>query len=870
MILKYATREMSIAFHNHTDISSRHLNPYVRYETSLKVDAVFKPPILLVQKQSCDAVEEACNEFAQVEENVQASDVISSGEDVALLIPQRNSIISSASPTKVAKDLESRKPSLQETGSNGTIFTESDQYDDSESTTVNTTLSTANKTKNIDSRINSDATTVSSHILAQKRKGSASDSTVANGFVRVHLEGFSHFFPHNLHTLHRRQLFCDVTVRAHNKDIQAHKVVLAACSPYLYRVLENDQDVDNTSRTVSDYHRVIDLGTSVTASALQFVVECMYTSAISLSEDTVEDTLQASSYLDMQLVVQACLEFMEKWKTDDVTRKQYIDDRRDRYSSEESVTDLEVITKETRRQEETNPACSSVATTSVLAESLYDTKGDAIYQSVSRQELLENDSGSQHAKSTDHKAVSPNDAKERLVESTSSIVDTHSHLASQTICATDSDDDVFVKKESSPSVGQLSSDSGLHDSAGSTPSTPGTHDAIAAAEVLRRRQSEFYRHVLANNPYLLNPEAMAAAVAMASLTPPLRSLSNQTRFSVPSAEQSHLLMNPAWHHIFGHSLQPVLHSNAMHRHPGHVTTLHGGLQPSQYMDILQQQRMRQHAILNLSGSAPKPSAVDNKVPNRYSPKRRGSVISPPYSPLMLSSLLQNTHDLPCSRSLKRSLSANSVDHQTLALDKPSIGRFLRDKSTFSPTGEGQSFSPESTTTDCQPRPPKRRRSTNGRSGSPDRPYKCMVCAAEFNRPANLKTHMRIHSGEKPYKCQSCGARFVQVAHLRAHILIHTGEKPYPCKVCGTRFRHLQTLKSHFRIHTGEKPYACEECQVKFRHKSQLRLHLRTKHGINTNTKKTYQQVPGLNSADISAHIKRTQEAVRMQSSRREF
>lgn len=46
--------------------------------------------------------------------------------------------------------------------------------------------------------------------------------------------------------------------------------------------------------------------------------------------------------------------------------------------------------------------------------------------------------------------------------------------------------------------------------------------------------------------------------------------------------------------------------------------------------------------------------------------------------------------------------------------------------------------------------------------SGDKPYRCNVCGAQFNRPANLKTHSRIHSGEKPYRCDTCGARFVQV------------------------------------------------------------------------------------------------------------
>lgn len=47
----------------------------------------------------------------------------------------------------------------------------------------------------------------------------------------------------------------------------------------------------------------------------------------------------------------------------------------------------------------------------------------------------------------------------------------------------------------------------------------------------------------------------------------------------------------------------------------------------------------------------------------------------------------------------------------------------------------------------------------------EKPYRCSICGAQFNRPANLKTHTRIHSGEKPYKCETCGARFVQVQFL---------------------------------------------------------------------------------------------------------
>lgn len=54
----------------------------------------------------------------------------------------------------------------------------------------------------------------------------------------------------------------------------------------------------------------------------------------------------------------------------------------------------------------------------------------------------------------------------------------------------------------------------------------------------------------------------------------------------------------------------------------------------------------------------------------------------------------------------------------------------------------------------------------------EKPYRCNVCGAQFNRPANLKTHSRIHSGEKPYKCETCSSRFVQVKATGQTVLVY--------------------------------------------------------------------------------------------------
>ncbi|EMP26123.1 Peroxisomal multifunctional enzyme type 2 [Chelonia mydas] len=65
-----------------------------------------------------------------------------------------------------------------------------------------------------------------------------------------------------------------------------------------------------------------------------------------------------------------------------------------------------------------------------------------------------------------------------------------------------------------------------------------------------------------------------------------------------------------------------------------------------------------------------------------------------------------------------------------------------------------------------------------------KPYRCGVGGAQFNRPANLKTHSRIHSGEKPYKCETCGSSFVQRPFLVLHVKEITSFQDVVVSSCG--------------------------------------------------------------------------------------
>jgi len=90
---------------------------------------------------------------------------------------------------------------------------------------------------------------------------------------------------HKLSIFPRQNLLCDVTlVAGEDVEIPAHKMVLAACSPYFYAMF--------TSFEESKLERVTLQG--VDSEALKLLVDYVYSAEIHVTEDNVQASVLAS------------------------------------------------------------------------------------------------------------------------------------------------------------------------------------------------------------------------------------------------------------------------------------------------------------------------------------------------------------------------------------------------------------------------------------------------------------------------------------------------------------------------------------------------------------------------------------------------
>ncbi|XP_022104765.1 kelch repeat and BTB domain-containing protein 8-like [Acanthaster planci] len=111
------------------------------------------------------------------------------------------------------------------------------------------------------------------------------------------LTGLSH--------LRREKLLTDVTLQVGREKFSCHRIVLAACSPYFKAMFTGGMQESTGSCSV------VCLG-DVEPLSLQLILDFVYTGAISLNNDNVQNVFSAANLLQVAPVVHFCAEYMEK------------------------------------------------------------------------------------------------------------------------------------------------------------------------------------------------------------------------------------------------------------------------------------------------------------------------------------------------------------------------------------------------------------------------------------------------------------------------------------------------------------------------------------------------------------------------------
>lgn len=136
----------------------------------------------------------------------------------------------------------------------------------------------------------------------------------------------------HMNSLRSRQQFCDITIVAsNNQSFKGHKVVLAACSPYL-----RDQFLLNPSSKlqvrVFQHRRHQTLNTVKASFVMSFVfcifpqvsvlysstvvcdlLQSCYTGILQFSPEEIVNYLTAASYLQMEHIVERCRGALKKY-----------------------------------------------------------------------------------------------------------------------------------------------------------------------------------------------------------------------------------------------------------------------------------------------------------------------------------------------------------------------------------------------------------------------------------------------------------------------------------------------------------------------------------------------------------------------------
>ena len=106
-----------------------------------------------------------------------------------------------------------------------------------------------------------------------------------------------------LENLRKREELCDVVLKISETEIKAHRVILAAVSPYF--------NVMFTGDLAESKKNVVELN-NLDASAVSIVVEFAYVAQANITTENVESLLTVASFLQVQSLVEKCCRFLDR------------------------------------------------------------------------------------------------------------------------------------------------------------------------------------------------------------------------------------------------------------------------------------------------------------------------------------------------------------------------------------------------------------------------------------------------------------------------------------------------------------------------------------------------------------------------------
>ncbi|XP_058444538.1 kelch-like protein 9 [Malaya genurostris] len=123
-----------------------------------------------------------------------------------------------------------------------------------------------------------------------------------NGIV---FESFSHTATilKGLNELRLKGILVDVTLRSNGKVFQAHRAVLSACSEYFRAMF--------SSHTRESRLSEIDL-CNISPLGIELLLEYIYTAKLALNLANIQEVLSAASYIQLESVVEACLNYLDQ------------------------------------------------------------------------------------------------------------------------------------------------------------------------------------------------------------------------------------------------------------------------------------------------------------------------------------------------------------------------------------------------------------------------------------------------------------------------------------------------------------------------------------------------------------------------------